>query len=29
MKITKDGHAKNGDVSSNMEQESQLINGKQ
>jgi hypothetical protein len=27
LKITKDGEAKNGDVSSNVEQESQFING--
>jgi hypothetical protein len=29
LKITKDGEARNGDVSSNVEQESQLINGLQ
>ncbi len=29
LKITKDGEAKNGDVSSNVEQESQLISGPQ
>jgi len=29
LKITKNGEAKNGDVSSNVEQESQLINGPQ
>jgi hypothetical protein len=29
LKIPKDGEAKNGDVSSNVEQESQLINGPQ
>ncbi len=29
LKITKDGEARNGDVSSNVEQESQLINGPQ
>jgi hypothetical protein len=29
LKIAKDGEAKNGDVSSNVEQESQLINGPQ
>jgi hypothetical protein len=29
MKIVEDGEARNGDVSSNMEQESQLINGPQ
>jgi len=29
LKITKDGEARNGDVSSNVEQESQLISGPQ
>jgi len=29
LKIAKDGEARNGDVSSNVEQESQLINGPQ
>jgi len=29
LKVTKDGKARNGDVSSNVEQESQLINGPQ
>ncbi len=29
LKVTKDGKARNGDVSSNAEQESQLINGPQ
>jgi hypothetical protein len=29
LKITEDGEARNGDVSSNVEQESQLINGPQ